>query len=271
MRQTSDVSRPTNKGRLAFLRGHIAGGASCKSERSEAAVAKPIIPWADWVKKTSKLTIALDESLGKQGWAKAFKDAIAKFNELSTQTWKLGVTFEITDKPITANVVAQAKAGDFDFEYKDAYYELPKTAMKFDGNSVHGLTEMLYGDVKNRVTKADEKRIVKAFTFVPAKPHIKDGKSRLVGEPVKLVIAFHEMIHACGLNNDHHTVDDVFCWPRAKFDTNNPADDRVEAYTGQRKDQIIAGKTISVPVMISLPPVFLNTPTQDKIRKLWAL
>jgi hypothetical protein len=236
-----------------------------------AAMAKEIIPWASWIKKTGKLTIALDESIGKQGWSKAFKDGIAKFNELSTQTWKLGVTYEPTDNAVTANVVAHAKVGDFEFGYKDAYYEMPKKLKKFDGNSVHGLCSSLYGNEKNRATKADETKLVKAFIFVPAKPHIQGSKSRLVGEPVRLVVAIHEMIHACGLGDEHHTTDDVFCWPKAKFDENkNPDDDRVEAFTGQRKDEIIAGKTVSVPVMVSMPPVFLNTPTQDKIRALWA-
>jgi hypothetical protein len=234
-------------------------------------MAKELIPWADWVKKTGKLTIFLDESLGKQGWAKTFKDATTEFNDRSTQDWKLGVTYETTDNQVTANVVAQAKVGDFEFGYKDAYYEMPKKPMKFDGDSVHGLCSLLYGEEKNRATKAVEQRVVKAFIFVPAKPHIKGGKSRLVGEPVRLVVAFHEMVHACGLGDEHHTTDDVFCWPRAKFDNDRPADDRVEAYTGQNKDTIIAGKTVSTPIMVAMPPIILNKPTQDKIRTLWTV
>src|ERR1700750_611740 len=112
-----------------------------------------IIPWSEFVKKTKKLLINIDESIGKQGWAKAFKDAIAKFNELSASTWKLGVTYETTENPVTANVVAYAKTGDFKFGYKDAYYELKEKAFKFDGDSVHGLCELMYGDERNRATK----------------------------------------------------------------------------------------------------------------------
>ena len=233
-------------------------------------MSKPIIPWGSWIKKTGKLTLAIDESIGKQGWAKAFEEARTKFNDLSTQTWKLGVTFELTDNQTTANVVAQAKIGDFSFSYKDANYEMKDTPMKFDGQSVHGLCTPLYGDEKNPVTKAYESKLVKAFIFVPAKPHITDGKSRLVGEPVKMVIAFHELIHACGLGDGHHTADDVFSWPRAKFNTDDPNEDRVETFTGQRQDVVIAGRTISQPVVVAMPPVFLNKPTQDKIRALWA-
>ena len=40
------------------------------------------IPWLDEVKRTSKLTIALDPSIGQQGWAKPFQDGVAAFNAL---------------------------------------------------------------------------------------------------------------------------------------------------------------------------------------------
>ena len=89
-----------------------------------------------------------------------------------------------------------------------------------------------------------------------------------MGNPVKMVVAAHEMVHACGLDNDHHTVDDVFCWPRAKYDPQNPDNDRVEAYTGRREPIAIAGQNRTRPVMVSMPPIVLNAPTQEKIRKL---
>lgn len=229
-----------------------------------------IIPWADHIKKTKKLTIAIDESVSKQGWGKAFNEARIKFNELSTTTWKLGVTYEPTENPKSANVVVYAKSGDFEFGYKDGDYVLKDEILKFDGTSVHGLCRMMYGDVKNHIKRIYEQRLVKAFIFVPAKPHIQGGQSRLVGEPVRLVVAVHEMIHACGPDDSHHTVDDVFCWPRAKFATNSPNDDRVEAFTGQYKTVIIAGKERRQPATVTMPPVFLNSPTQNKIRDIWA-
>jgi hypothetical protein len=232
---------------------------------TEIAMADPI-PWLDEVKRTSKLTIALDESIGQQGWAKAFRDGIAKFNEL-----RLGVTYEQTNDQANANVVAQAKIADFEFGYSDGRWTLETKLHKFDGNSVHGLCSMLTGQVRNRTSRSFETRVVKAFIFVPAKPRTNGGSSRMVGEPVRLVVAVHEMVHACGLDDDHHTVDDIFCWPRPRYHPQNPDEDRVEAYTGQRKDVVIAGRTISQPVMVSMPPVILNTPTQEKIRRLWTV
>jgi hypothetical protein len=233
-------------------------------------VAKEIIPWEDRIKKTGKLTIKIDDSIGQHGWAKAFKDGIAKFNELSIKTWKLGVTFETTDNFVQANVVAQAKTGNFDFGYKDAWYTMEEKPVKFDGNEVHGMCTPLHAPVRNRVKHVDEIRLVKAFIFVPAKPQIKGGNSRTVGEPVKLVIVVHELLHACGPDNDHHTDNDVFAWPSARFESANPDDDRLEVPTGQREDVLVApGKTVSKPVTVLMPPIFLNSPTQNKIRDLW--
>jgi len=225
------------------------------------------IPWLDEVKRTGKLTIALDESIGQQGWTKAFRDGIAKFNEL-----RVGVTYEQTDNQAKANVIAQAKVGDFEFGYDDGHWVMAKKPYKFEGNSVHGLCSVLKGEVRNRASRTYETRIVRAFIFVPAKPRIDGGRSRLVGDPVRLVVAVHEMIHACGLDDDYHTANDVFAWPRAKYDPqNNPDNDRVEVATGQRQDVVIAGQKMNQPVIVSMPPVFLNAPTQEKIRRLWAV
>jgi hypothetical protein len=234
-------------------------------------MASEIIHWADYIKQTKKLTIVIDESIGKKGWGKAFKDAIVKFNELSTTTWKLGVTYETAENDKAASVVAYAKDGNFDFEYSDAYYVMKKKTMKFDGESVHGLCSLLHGSVRNRVKRVDETRLVKAFIFVPSKPYTKGAQSRLVGEPVKLVVAVHEMIHAAGgMDDSHHTVDDVFCWPKASFESKDPNDDRVEAFTGQYKEVEIAGSKRRQPVTVAMPPIILNKPTQDKIRGVWA-
>ena len=222
------------------------------------------IPWLDEVKRTSKLTIALDPSIGQQGWAKPFQDGVAAFNAL-----RLGVTYELTSDQANANVVAQAKTGNFKFSYDDGRYKMEEKEYTFDGKSLHGHCSMLFGDVRNRATRSYELRMIRAFIFVPAKPHTDGAKSRIVGDPVKMVVAVHEMVHACGLDDHHHTVDDVFCWPKAKYDPKNPDDDRVEAFSGRRETVMIAGKPSLQSVMVSMPPIVLNGPTQEKIRRLW--
>jgi len=228
------------------------------------------IPWRDEVKRTSKLTIALDPSIGQHGWAKPFQDGVAAFNALAAQV-RLGVTYELTNDQANANVVAQAKTTTFKFGYDDGEFKKEEEEYKFDGTSLHGHCSMLSGEVRNRTTRSYELRMIRAFIFVPAKPRADPVRRGIVGDPVKMVVAVHEMVHACGLDNGHHTVDDVFCWPKAKYDPKNPDDDRVEAFSGRREDVIIAGKTVPQPVMVAMPPIVLNAPTQEKIRRLWAV
>jgi hypothetical protein len=223
------------------------------------------IPWRDEVKRTSKLTLALDPSIGQHGWAKPFQDGVAAFNAL-----RLGVSYELTNDQVKANVVAQAKTEKFTFGYDDGEFKKEEEEYAFDGTSVHGHCSMLSGNVRNRTTRSFELRMIRAFIFVPAKPSAAPMRRGIVGDPVKMVVAVHEMVHACGLDNDHHTVDDVFCWPKAKYDPENPDNDRVEAYTGRREPIVIAGQNRTRPVMVSMPPIVLNAPTQEKIRKLWA-
>ena len=227
------------------------------------------IPWKDEVKRTSKLTIALDPSIGQQGWAKPFQDGVAAFNALAAQV-RLGVTYELTNDLANANVVAHAKTTNFKFSYDDGTFKMEEKEYTFDGTSLHGHCSMLSGNVRNRATRSYELRMIRAFIFVPAKPRTDGGRSRLVGDPVKMVVAVHEMVHACGLDDGHHTVDDVFCWPKAKYDPQNPDNDRMEAFSGQREPIVIAGKQMTRPVMVSMPPIVLNAPTQEKIRRLWA-
>jgi hypothetical protein len=65
-----------------------------------------------------------------------------------------------------------------------------------------------------RESKDDENApdlLVKSKIQVPATPE-HDGKP--VGNNVKMMIAFHELIHACGLSDDEHTPvnnPDIFC------------------------------------------------------------
>jgi len=226
------------------------------------------VQWLDEVKRTKKLTIFLDDSIGKNGWTKAFTDAIPIINGFS-----LGVTFDPPKHQKPASIEAYAKKGNFEFEFKDPtgqFQDIPKKTKKFDGNSVHGLCVPVIGDVRDRTSRLVEKRLAKAFIYVPEKPYIGEGKNRLVGDPVKLVVAVHELVHACGLVDDNqHTVDDVFSWPKLKIG-NRPDDDRVEVFTGRREDVTIAGRTIKKSVMAEMPPIFLNGPTANKIRALWA-
>ena len=140
------------------------------------------IPWRDEVKRTSKLTIALDPSIGQHGWAKPFQDGVAAFNALAAQV-RLGVTYELTNDQANANVVAQAKTTTFKFGYDDGEFKKEEEEYKFDGTSLHGHCSMLSGEVRNRTTRSYELRMIRAFIFVPAKPRADPRQARDRGRP----------------------------------------------------------------------------------------
>jgi hypothetical protein len=224
------------------------------------------VPWLDQIKRTGQLTIGFDGSLGKSGWDRVFRDAIFEFNKLSANH-RLGVTFVQAQDPKTANVEARAEKGDFDFEYPP---DIPKKKVKFDGKTVHGLCKPLLTTVRDRA-RVEQFRLMKAFVYVPAAPlGDSNGKSRPVGDPVKLVIAVHEMIHACGLvENNEHSVDDVFSWPQLRMGS-QASDDRLATLGG----------TITIPgppgkpprtghSTVNMPPLFLKPETATKVRSLW--
>jgi hypothetical protein len=194
------------------------------------------VPWLDRIKRTGRLTIGFDGSLGKAGWDRVFRDAIIEFNKLSGNH-RLGVTFVQAQDSKAAEVEARAEKSDFEFEYPP---DIPKRKITFDGKGVHGLCKPLLTTVRG-----GEFRLMKAFIYVPATSMgDSNGKSRVVGDPVKLVIAVHEMIHACGLvENNEHSVDDIFSWPQLRMG-NQPAGDRLATLGG----------TIKIPVPAGHPP-----------------
>ncbi len=226
------------------------------------------VPWLDDVKKTGKLTIYIDDSIGRAGWGAVFKNAIDEFKRLAREH-KLGVTLDPLADKDKANVVAKAVAGDkIEFSYPPR--KLSETIM-FDSTKPHGLTRAVMIPVLD-ATKVERLRVEKAFIHVPAAPmRNRNGKPSPVGDPIKLVIAVHELIHVCGLvNNTEHSVDDVFSWPNLII-RDKPADDRVGTYGGQYTFPGKPGEPDRVGHRtVEMPPVFLKGPTADKIRKLWA-
>jgi hypothetical protein len=231
-------------------------------------------PWLDHIRQTGRLAISFHDSLGKAGWVQVFKDAIVEFNKLSS-SHQLGVTFVREDDPKKANVEARAARGNFKVEYPpDFPYDIPPEVrdktIPFDGGKAHGYCKPLLTIVKDRA-QVEHYKVVQAYIYVPAAPmEDRNGKPSPVGDPVKLVIAVHELIHACGLvDNKEHSVDDVFCWPTLRMG-NKPSEDRVgtlgETYTfpGKPGEPDRVGRRI-----VEMPPIFLKKETADKVRKLW--
>jgi hypothetical protein len=230
------------------------------------------IPWLDEIKQSGRLALFFDASLAKSGWERAFKDAITQFNDL-TSTHRLGVTYSKAEEGRSkAQVEAHAKRGDFTVDYPpDFPYQVPPAeTKKFDGTSAHGACIPAITQVQDR-SRNLEYRLARAFIYVPASPTEKrNGTPSAVGEPVKLVIAVHELIHACGIvDNDEHSVDDVFCWPSIRMG-DRPNEDRLETLG---ETYTFPGKPGEAPRVghrkVDMPPIFLKDETAEKVRKLW--
>lgn len=180
-------------------------------------MAEPTLPsrvkWIEEVRKGGVLTLFTADSVGRAGWSRAFTDGIRVFNALS-KSKGLGVKFGTETDRAKANVVAEARLGNFEFDEPDG----PRETIIFDGTKAHGHSRGVIQMVEGP-GRVPEWRVKKYFINVPASPKAGEGgERRVVGEAVKLAIAVHEMIHACGLVDDtKHTTDDVFAWPTVKL------------------------------------------------------
>jgi hypothetical protein len=232
-------------------------------------------PWIDSIKNSKQLTVFPGPNVtGDSVWSKVFTDAMAVFNQLSASL-KLGVTLidarsttpptgppDQKKWPDGANVQFEVGTGTVDFT---AQGDTVSCTVLSGPGVIQAMTQpMRYqlGSGANIVL-----RIKRAFILVPIHPQVlatlippvpgQSGRNRDAGPPIKLVLAVHELIHACGLDNSDHLTGgngDVFFYP-PQFDAgtfDKPQDDRIEV-GGNRK----------------LPPIFISAETQSKIQAIW--
>jgi hypothetical protein len=204
-------------------------------------------PWVDAVKQTGQLAIFPGPKVTHGPWKAVFGNALTRFNDLSNKL-QLGVTLTQATKP------PQATGGGADVQFEVANGKVTFTVLgsqfsrEINGNALHGDT------FQAMITGAGPDRITKAFIWIPVTPRAGGPGGRVVGDGVKLLIAVHEMIHACGLEDADHSDDsdpDVFCTFQ-------------QLLTGQHphQDQLQAGA-------LKMPPVYLNKRTAAKIQSLW--
>jgi hypothetical protein len=205
-------------------------------------------PWEDPIKKGKVLTIFAGPDVANGVWKNTFPNAISEFNKLS-QAHKLGVTFQQGNNPPDPKGVGGA---DVQFAVGDGSVKFTSIGTEINvsvsGTSLIGNTEQVL------VVVGNDKRIAKAFIVLPATPQINmvKGGDRDVGDGVKLVMAVHEFVHACGLTNADHSPDDLFFgYPQPRVGS-TPADDKVEVKNGKR-----------------LPPLILSAQTVSLIQKNW--
>jgi len=203
-------------------------------------------PWEDPIKASKSLSIFAGTSVSGGAWGQVFSDAIAQFNRLSLAN-SLGITFRQAN---TAPDPSGVGGADVQFEAASGTVTFVSFGQQI---SVAASGTALNGDTKQVMTVFGvTKRIAKAYIVVPATPQVNANPTRGVGDGVKLVIAVHELIHACGLANADHSPDDLFNgYPQVRAGS-KPQDDKLE---------VNGPKT--------LPPLFLASKTIAAIQNNW--
>ncbi len=213
--------------------------------------------WLEAVRATKQLSIFPGASLSGS-WPTVFNNALQEFNNLSN-TNGLGVTVSRSSVPVNrfltgANVQVETSNG----------------AMTFSDTFLGPQTVVLGGSgsaAKTRPLPSGNGRLGQALILLPSTPKVFAGPTgqrtlREAGDPVKLVMLIHELIHACGLDNDDHTPlsnPDLFVATLVDSpDSNDPKKDREEI-----------GSKNGIP--ITVPPLFLSSQTAVKIQAIWLL
>jgi hypothetical protein len=176
------------------------------------------------------LTVYNDLKSGN--WVHVFDAALQAFNGL-----KLGVTMKEAADQDSANVVMQITSGPTTFTYGGTSYPGPT----LDPSYIHGRTRLFSG----------EGGVEKAAVFLPNAP--KTGpESEDVSVDMMKVIAVHELVHACGLEDgDHATDGGVFYFPLAPDGKGK----MIVPQKGQNKRP--------------MPPVWPSQSTRAKLAALW--
>lgn len=215
-------------------------------------------PWDEATRQSKQLTIAAaDKFKQSTTWGGAMLTAmVAEFNKLAAAN-KLGVTFvELavgteTQSPALAKVVVDTAVTDYSYEFRGKTFrgklEPPP--------SFTGMTEAIGSG-----------SIEQAFIFLPAQMVTKAGSidtgqryDRMIGRSVRLAMALHEMLHACGLGQldpGHIGRGDDLFYGTPTLDVNDPPDGK-------------PGDRLKVEGNRYLPPFRLNAKTSKMIKELW--
>lgn len=209
-------------------------------------------PWDDPIKATKQLSIFPTKKVTGGPWGKVFANAIAEFNKLSAKH-SLNVTFVLATQPPDPSGVGGA---DVQFDTINGTSNFTSFNQPFSftlsGAATLGHTSQIIQIFGSK------SRMAKAFIHVPATPSFTGRFGRVLGDPAKLVMATHELIHACGLDekNDHSSFShpDIFFSPLQANQGTTPALDTLTPFG------------LTSPVM---PPLVLAAPTINLIQTNW--
>ncbi|SHH77871.1 hypothetical protein SAMN05443551_3031 [Marivita hallyeonensis] len=193
-------------------------------------------PWKDTVRASGRLKIHCTDSLVGD-WRSVVADAMTEFNSISTRG-TLGVSFVDEAAEDQANVIVWNVDGT-----RSTSFAGTTTTVNLRGNASAGNTR----------TFSIGGRMEMAHVFLPSTPG-QYSQMRALGRPVRLVIAFHELIHCCGLHNDDHGGLAFHGHPSATR-ARNAADDVVSVQTENG--------------YVHMPPLVITPETGRRIRANW--
>jgi hypothetical protein len=158
------------------------------------------IPWPPAIIRGRKLTVYSALARRSPVWNHVLAHALGEFNALSKKHG-LGVQLKPSDQAPRDGGGADIAINTGDGKVSVSFPGADPVANTFDGKRMHGSTLLL----SRRGVMA------KAFIFLPARPEVNTPSGpRLVGSKVLTLIAVHELLHACGLENRDHGKAGVF-------------------------------------------------------------
>lgn len=201
--------------------------------------------WTPSIREHGQLRVALRHQRLTGDWAQVFVEAVDQFNSIS-RARQLGVQFLISsDRP---HVEVSDANGPVTVIHSrlDAPSDVIGRIRDFSGSALRGSTFLIPG----------HGGIVYGYIFVPRAPMIL-GLSRPAGRPVRLVIAFHELIHATGLRNRDHSGRGIFSLALSPAPGATPGEDRLTCGVPPSHD--------------TFPPLTIDAETVRRIANLWSV
>lgn len=236
--------------------------------------------WDDSVRKRKVLTVFKTAKITGE-WLRTFNDAIAKFNDLSQKSLNLGVTFSSPSNVQPPNPDGEGGA-EVQFDLGNGQLKYRALGKDFvaeddDGNPINFSPFELHGATQRVSERVGDgpARLKRAFIFVPETPMVnammrtgpgpndfKPGR-RLAGGGMRLYIAVHELVHACGISNAEHNQ----MGPDADVFTNLPT---VSAGAFDKPDEDKFLLRVNHPnPPITAPPILIKKKVADLIRDNW--
>lgn len=158
------------------------------------------IPWSPAIIKGRTLTVFSAPAARSPVWNQVIGHLLKEFNALSKKHG-LGITLKASAQAPKDGGGADIAINTGDGKVSVAFSGVDPQAKTFDGKRMHGATLLL--------SRRDV--MIKAFVFLPARPEVNTpSKPRLVGPKILTLIALHELLHACGLENSDHGGSGVF-------------------------------------------------------------